>query len=249
MDVFFNSIKCIDCKHVLNSPVLLPCGHSICQDHVTSHGGSRGEYHCLECDTIHAIPSGGFIRNMALQSMLNANIQRVKFSQEYESAFASCKSFEKILADFKLYQTDPFYYINNTIGELKMETDLLREECKLKIDQKADEIIKELEKYEQTCAQHVNLKGHQLTKTTGELVQQMDDRLDKWKQCLATFDSDEDKWAKMKLECESQMAQLQVKLVEYKDSLLLGKFDEHRLKVTSFTKIKQLKPPHSEQKK
>jgi hypothetical protein len=65
------------------------------------------------------------------------------------------KMFENVYNCFKLLQKDPHYFINKAIGELKRETDSIRDEFKLEIDNKADAIIKELNDYEQECKKNL----------------------------------------------------------------------------------------------
>jgi hypothetical protein len=96
----------------------------------------------LACDTIHSVPNTRFLQNKGLAILVNQKIQKAMFHPEYTSAFDSFKSVEKLFDEIKLFQKDPHYFINKAIGELKRETDIIRDEFKLAIDNKADAIIK-----------------------------------------------------------------------------------------------------------
>jgi hypothetical protein len=78
MEAILNLIKCVECKSVLNTPVLLRCGHSICQEHVVNNKSEIKQYHCLDCDLDYAIPDEGFPRNVALETLLNANKSKIE---------------------------------------------------------------------------------------------------------------------------------------------------------------------------
>jgi hypothetical protein len=236
MDELLDSLKCTQCHRFLTSPVLLPCGHSICKDHVQS---SDHEYHCIACDVIHVVPDEGFIKNLALDCQLKANIQDVLVCPEHKSAFDSFKEFEAHLDEFKLIQKDPFFFLNKTIGELKMATDLLREEFKLKIDERADALIKALDNYEQECLKSLN------SKELSSPLSKADEQLDKWKASLAGFDmsNNKAKCIDIRTEIKTETKVLEAKLSEYKKSFFLDKLNTYELKVAGFKTI-QL---HSEQ--
>jgi hypothetical protein len=131
METIKKAIKCSSCLHILARPVLLPCGHSICQKHVKHESK---EFHCLACDTISLIPKQGFPQNQALAVLIEENIQQTKFPSLYEEAMSSFKILDKKVDDMKKFQTDPYFFVNQTIGELKRETEIMREEFKISID-------------------------------------------------------------------------------------------------------------------
>jgi hypothetical protein len=95
-------------------------------------------------------------QNKALAIMLDQKIQESKFSPEYHTALDSIKDLENKVEEAKLFKIDPHFFINKVIGELKNETDILRDEFKLAIEKKADEIIKVLEEYEQECKSNLD---------------------------------------------------------------------------------------------
>jgi hypothetical protein len=234
MEVFLNSIKCPQCNIVLQTPIVLTCGHSICQSHVIK--SNEKSFHCTVCDILHAIPVGGFSINIALESMLAANIQKAKFCSHYEQAFSSFKEFEKTLGEFKLLRNDAFYFINKTIGELKMETDLLREELKWQIDEKANEIIKELDEYELECKQNLS-SSDEITnycQEMGNILSRLGKEMDIWKIDLAKFDSDQDKWKKIKESSENEMKNLTTKMEAFKEIILMRRIDDFQDKLVEF---------------
>jgi hypothetical protein len=236
METIEEAIKCAECKRVLESPVLLPCSDSICKKHV-KEGAS--EFHCLACDIIHPVPSRGFPVNKALSIMLERKIQNNKFSAEYNCAFDSFKNLEKKVDEVKLLQKDPHFFINKVIGELKCETDILRDEFKLAIDRKAEEIIKDLDEYEQECksnlvSRDVAKKLEELTKT----ISGIKDELATWQETLRCFDAKEDALKLIKENGERYKNELQAKLNEYESDFLLTKLADYQQKLRSFCDIK-----------
>jgi hypothetical protein len=234
MDIFQKSLKCISCKDFLASPVLLlPCGNSICHYHVTRHNSA--EYNCEVCAVIHTAQDGRFPRVLALESMLEVKIQKAKFCPQYESAIVSCTNFEKTLDEFKLLQSDPAFFINQRIGELKMETDICREEFKMRIDEKANELINQLDEYEQECkkSQHLYRKLDEMK----QHVKRVQTQLDSWKLKLNCFDSEEGDWQEIKTVSERETSMLEDKIETYKSDFLLRKLQKYESKLARFATI------------
>jgi hypothetical protein len=236
METIENAIKCSLCKGVLESPVFLPCSDSICKRHVMQ--GAQELLHCLECDTIHAVPASGFPENKALTKILNAKIQKAKYTPEYTSAFESIRQMATVLDEFKLFHKDPFYFINKTIGELKRETDLMRDEFKLKIDLEADDIMQELDKYELDCKTNLNSvfftnasnkRAADLSRKSAELAS--------WQKTLACFESSEAEWKLIREKSDNYKNELQMELRKCEDEFLLNKLANYGLKLISFCKI------------
>jgi chromosome segregation ATPase len=226
MEAILDSIKCTECKHVLDSPILLHCGHSICDYHVKP--GAK-DFHCSVCDIVHVVPRSGFSRNLALESQLKAKIQNARFCPQYESAVDSIRDIEKSFHDLKLLQTDPYNFVHQTIGDLKMQTDLVREQLKQKVDERANALIDELNKYQDECRRKSNE-----TKEIDAYVNTLSGKLTVWKQSLAQFDSNVSRWGIIQWASEKEMPTLEAKLKEFKKSLLLQKLDDYKQKVNKF---------------
>jgi hypothetical protein len=190
------------------------------------------------CDIIHPVPSTGqFAANIALEALLNAHIQEAKFCPEYESAFGSFKIFEKMLDPLNQLVKDPFYFVDKTIGELKMQADLLREEFKLKIDEKADLIIKQLSQYQQDCYQAVYDNGNVQLKQMNVRVKELNEKFAIWKQCLGKFDSNEAVWAEIKESSLKESGNLEFLLPEYQELLLMEKLSHYEYMVCEFEEV------------
>ena len=65
------AIKFVNCCHVLNSPVLLSCGHSICKHHA-HQTTSDNMIKCGKCRRDHLIPSDGFPNNESLAAIIDS---------------------------------------------------------------------------------------------------------------------------------------------------------------------------------
>jgi hypothetical protein len=173
-----------------------------------------------------------------LAILVNQKIQKTKFHPEYTSAFDSFKSVEKLVEEMKLLQKDPHYLINKAIGELKRETDILRDEYKLAIDHKAEAIIKELDEYEKECKS--NLDSSDVSRKLEKIAANIDglkDELDKWQETLRCFEPNDAEWKAIKEKGDQHSQQLKLELDVYQDDFLMKKLNNYQLKLFSFCKI------------
>jgi hypothetical protein len=115
----------------------------------------------------------------------------------------------------------------------------LRHEFKLAIDRKAEEIIKDLDEYEQECKS--NLDSLDVTKKLEELTNTIcgiKEELATWQETLRCFDAKEDALKLIKENGERYKNELQTKLNEYESDFLLTKLADYQQKLRSFCDIK-----------
>ena len=159
MELISESIKCTSCKQVLKMPVLLPCGHCICRQHVTEavEKSMTRQIECAICSEFFDIHENGFPRNRSLESLLEKNIEKLDLGEEYNSAVDKCNLFSDLLDDFNRIRNDPGMRIHSVISDLKNKIDLRREELKNEIDQEALKMIEKLDEYEKECKDSIEL--------------------------------------------------------------------------------------------
>ena len=74
MPILCDAMKCSECENMLEKPVILPCGESVCRKHipvVAKEGGENPKFYCKVCDDSHHVPSDGFPANKALEKFFN----------------------------------------------------------------------------------------------------------------------------------------------------------------------------------
>ncbi len=68
--------KCKICNEILKDPVALPCGVTICKEHVEEIGNQK----CPLCDQPHQILESGYLINEAIQGMLDAQLYTLAYN-------------------------------------------------------------------------------------------------------------------------------------------------------------------------
>jgi hypothetical protein len=253
MQVIDHAIRCSDCKYELQSPVILPCGESICEKHCKLESK---HYTCVHCKVTHPIPDNGFPMNKALEKILSTKIENIQLPTEYEEAFQAYTSLAKSIADFHLLKKDPCCLISADIGELKSEIDLLREQFKFNIDEHAKKVIEELDEFEKECQQNVKSretnesKDADLEETSSKSrkrhhsitsdddydyddVEAIEEVLSEIKKKMSQFKKNKVELIKLKLKCQG-FVDFEDKFMSERKQLFLGKLLDYKFKVSKF---------------
>jgi hypothetical protein len=191
MEIIDEAIKCSVCRKILISPVLLPCGESVCKIHVVE----KTQIFCIVCEEDHSIPKEGFILNKKLEKIIETDISNYDFGAEYKNATNRCKKVEVMLEEIDLLKRDPCFYICEIIGDLKREVDFKKDELKLRIDDEAEALINQLNEFEADCKK--NLKEKEFLAFLNEVEaneREAKANLKEWSNDLRKLNSNENKW-------------------------------------------------------
>jgi hypothetical protein len=174
--------------------------------------------------------------NKALAMLLDEKIQKMKFHPAYSNAFRAFKALEEAVYEAS---GGPHSFIDESIDKLRRETELIRDEFKLEIDLKAEEIINELKEYEDFC--------NYMVEASSKILPKLDDfaihiygviiDMEEWRKSLLSFEPNENEWNMIQEKSESYKNQLDRQLIGYRDILLLDEFYDYQQRVISFSKI------------
>jgi hypothetical protein len=239
MNKLSNSIKCVNCKYVLSSPVLLPCSHSICQKHTVD---VQGTILCGQCEKEHEIPPNtGFPHISALAEIIEAQKNSkdlvtfldLDFGKEHREAYYSCQYLDGLLSKIDELLKDPYNFTYEAITYLKDVVQLKGEEMKLKIDNQMSELISKLDEYNNECKKNLTTKEY-LTKLEEIRVEKEETRksLDKWMGTLNEMKFKQTEWETIKKESDDAIKRLEADLLMFKtDVLLQNRFDKLRAEI------------------
>jgi hypothetical protein len=227
MEELFNTIKCGNCKNVLDSPVILPCGDSICQKHTVE---SKEPILCYTCGIEHPIPAkGGFLPNKGLQGMINTKRAFLDFGDEHKQAKESCQHFDELLTKIDHLLKDPYNFTYEAIEYLKTVVQLKGEEMILKTTEKMNRIISKLEEYKVDCKDGFS-QNQYVVKSENFVEQNKNARkeLEKWLSTLNEIRFNEQEWTRIKIESQKTIESFEIKLAEFKIDIFPDRFTEFR---------------------
>jgi WD40 repeat protein len=140
------------CKMYLDNPVILPCGKTICQNHLQS---IKKKFKCDACTDSqpHLIPKSGFPKNEAIQRVINLNYHLDGLHRE---AKLKLNEFESKISNYeKTKNIDSDEYISSYFQNLEEKITTHRNEFINEINKKANDLLIQLSNYKSECE-----KGH-----------------------------------------------------------------------------------------
>ena len=187
MDEILEAITCGKCSKILNSPIILPCSHTICKEHT-----ENVEFIiCLECDAEHSIPEEGieFPSDRRLTAIINARIQDIDYGIEHNEAKEAYEEIESTIEDFRHILSHPHEYTQDIISDLQNKVSIIGESLVLHINQEKERLINDLETYQERC------KDYRISEPNKKKINELDRQLKEnqneligWKLELNKFD-------------------------------------------------------------
>lgn len=205
-------LNCTICLNKLKTPVLLPCGHSICKHHQEN----ERQVTCKQCNETHKVPPKGFTQNKSLEYLIERDIESMAKGEEYISAMKMFSSFNEIYDELKRIKSDPKLAIHDEISAMKAKVDLRREELKLRIDQEAIGIIGELDECETICLDEIEPDDEQLD----EKLIEWENELIRMRGQLAQFEPNVKKFKEIWKTSRDYWNDVYEKYQQYKEKLL-----------------------------
>ena len=149
-----NAIKCSNCHHILNLPLILPCNHSICKKHLIE--SSNLSICCGKCEKEHSIPKSGFQPNETLAEVIESEVNRLENSDEAYEASGRVDN-EAILREIENSLKNPASFIQEQIDELRNDVKVKGAQHKLKFDQGMKSLLAKLDEYEAKCKREFSI--------------------------------------------------------------------------------------------
>ncbi|RNA38602.1 tripartite motif-containing 13 [Brachionus plicatilis] len=147
------TLTCPICHKEYESPVILPCGESICSKCANPSGFLSDNFLCKLCNSVHQIPENGFQQNKALIKVIESSKEavserkvekRLRCFLEIEAAWDFLrKSFENCKENIK-------DSVRQIINDIEIVADL---KCN-QINQLRDDLIEKVLNYERDCLEN-----------------------------------------------------------------------------------------------
>ena len=255
----FNTVKCVECKCILQSALILPCYNSVCAKHVDA---TNSAYFCTACNLNHLVPTGdgggrgaGFKRNNAINLLIERCLGN------YKRAHDSCLALRGRIADLDALSNEPESQIDSAVRQLREEIVAHRRELIREVEQRADAILDELDVYQMDCKMALKQKkddddddenGSVVEEDAVEdergvgggvvsrsVEQRLNELLDQVQVGSSTFEAtSRTDWKSILEQSEQEAVKLRAMMDKVRSRLLLNKFDEFKVKQIKFSQLK-----------
>lgn len=241
--MILDAIKCVNCQKLLETPVILPCTHSICEKHSLKLNSDDDDdednlknqtIFCNACGVEHSIPLKGFTHNAALAQIVNARIDKIDLGEEHTNAKRMCEKLDDLITKCQQIVRDPTNFTYEAIYFLKNESLIKGETMKLlltttssiaDVDTKVDRVMDLLDEFKEECKKSVHTRAFEVMWEDFEAeVEKARGDLEKWMAILNTVKLDSEReWNRIKRESKKMVDVLEYRLGEFKYKLLLEK--------------------------
>ena len=145
-----SKLTCSYCSKIVKDPILLPCEHSICREHLKDRDVVKANrIKCNECNEEFQIKEHHFESNESLKKLLESHSylsgEEKRLKQNLEE---SIKKFFEFYDEFQQNRTKLDMDVFEHFQEMRFQIDEHRERIKERIDHIALAMIDQTKKYE-----------------------------------------------------------------------------------------------------
>jgi hypothetical protein len=146
-----SQLTCSYCSKIFKYPILLPCDHSICLEHLTEKEVVKvNRIKCKKCNEEFGVKKNDFKSNEDLNKLIESqsylNVEERSLKKELE---VSIQKFFEFYDEFVQTSNKLDLDVFNHFQEMRFQIDEHREELKKKIDDIALDMIDEIKKNEE----------------------------------------------------------------------------------------------------
>ena len=207
-----------ECNCYLDKPITLPCGSTICQQHVVDYSLNNQEdtkFKCEICSDEHQIPLDGFKINKRLFELIQSNTH---LSPKQISAKNSFDELEKTLIN---HQQSDFVnsdtYLYEYFSKLRNQIDLHRDQLIDDIHKRSEEIINALKEFENECKSNKT----QVNEINFESI--IKEKLPQWKIKLSSPSMNQADTVDLSEEINAKLIYVKLEIEKLKKELLMNK--------------------------
>jgi hypothetical protein len=215
-------LECQCCKHIFESPIVLPCSFTICRKHIADYKLNtvlNNSIKCPICHKVHQIPIGGFPKNHSVQSFIDLKLDELdleKFKLRSEAKMY-CGKLKQKIDEFESIRKSPLLYIMEFVETEVKKINTKREEELKRVDEYYSEMVSDIRSFEKACIE--SIQNMTYSKENLETIKKDVEIYDKF---LNTLTIDEAKWKIIKKEMIKNQPRIENILKDFKSSALMN---------------------------
>ena len=153
-------INCYKCQERLDDPRILPCGDTVCSRCVATIHVNNGQFDCLICDKKHLMDEHGLMVNKMALNLLSKQPKEVYRSRLVELLKDKLSEIRNKITSISFGINNSVDTINEYCKELRSDVQLATEEAIQQLNEHSDQLILQIENYEnesiQSCQLNIN---------------------------------------------------------------------------------------------
>jgi hypothetical protein len=214
MSSYESLLACDHCNQLLESPLNVPCGFTVCEKHITAENLTFSP--CQFCKDSHSLP-------------LKQNIKFADLISKLNEAISAEETVERELSSYKNLKQQPDVYFEEYFKTVKNEIELKKERILVMVESKANECLKKVDNFKAECLASLS-ESEYLASLSETFLQEIDAKLDAWRNELKSEKISRPVWAAIVNDSKSITEELSSKtneLQSYLASFKRLKFDSN----------------------
>jgi hypothetical protein len=164
MSSYESLLACDHCKQLLEKPLIVPCGFTVCEKHIVDESLTFSP--CLFCKENHTLP-------------LKHNIKFAELIDKLNEALRAETAVKQELASYKSLKQQPDVYFEEYFKTVKNEIEMKRERILALVEAKASECLEKVNAFRVECL--TSLSQSEYLMNVGEtFLQDIDAKLNAW---------------------------------------------------------------------
>ena len=209
-------LTCKYCNNIYKDPITLTCcGDNLCKQHIeelTSTNSPNG-FPCPLCNEQNT--NQNLRVSKLIQDLLEIEAHKFQIDPKYETVL---NSFRAEITSLEAAINDPENEIYEQINELKRQVDMDREKIKIQVDKSADNLIEQLESYENRFKSKCQTNNNEVNQYRC-LVKAARNKFNEYEKFIHLLSSRTEDKDRQSEESELVIRNLKLKCKEFKDLL------------------------------
>jgi hypothetical protein len=217
-----SSLICPKCQRKFVDPrIIVPCCETLCMSCIEAASSRHlNEFDCHFCGLKHALPEAGFAPNKTIARLLDLRANELFRGSSIEKLKEKLARIQKRVDTARSEVSRSRLVLNEHCSEVKAQVDLLVETKKQELDLKRDELLQQIDAYEQECvARLADIDRAQITLKMDQASEFACDA----NAYLKNFQIDENLLSEQSQEADSYLENLDKLLVQLKLAQFNGK--------------------------
>jgi hypothetical protein len=151
LDSIKSILNCKFCVRILENPVILPCGETICDKHDESFR-VKETAKCPICDEYHTLgESERFLANKGFERLLATEISKLELGEDYREAAKLLDELNNLKSVYDEMGSNTEDLVGEKFLAMRRKVDLIRDEIIQKVHDCSEKIISDINAYEEEC--------------------------------------------------------------------------------------------------